>query len=153
MKCQICQRVLDAGEPVYRPHTSTRYIHWPGSSFGSICADCSKEKFQSRDWEAPVPCLGCGRPVARERYQWRSISICSDTCRKAAYAARARLRRATPPRPCPVCAQSFTPKRLDSRYCSKACKQSAYRQRINAKTSSARTSTRIRAKRSSELCN
>jgi hypothetical protein len=37
-------------------------------------------------------------------------------------------------RSCAVCGETFTPPRCDGHYCSKACRPSAYRQRLGAST-------------------
>jgi hypothetical protein len=55
---------------------------------------------------------------------------CSGRCSIDAYIERRRLRRAAArDKTCEVCAKEFTAKRRDTKTCSPACKQKAYRQR------------------------
>jgi hypothetical protein len=61
---------------------------------------------------------------------------CSAKCRGAIDTARAKELRALrrTGRECPHCKGKFTPKRIDARYCSISCRQSAYRLRLEAQT-------------------
>src|SRR5262249_28786070 len=77
-------------------------------------------------------CEHCGRPAfIPSRWKPKRV-ICSSKCRNALKTARAKelrtLRRVE--RECPICRRKFTPKRIDARYCSGACKQAAYRSRL-----------------------
>lgn len=127
--------------------TVWRYFEIRKSQLFSICDKCflKREEWRGRirylkgwferyvkeDWREPLPCVHCGRPVRiPTRYQRRPI-ICGKECRAAVAnaRARARLRRVLPPRVCAKCGHAFTPRRTDTRFCSLACKQSAYRRR------------------------
>ena len=82
-------------------------------------------------------CDYCGRYIvgAAKRY-------CSDRCRNDAYMERRRQRHEAKLRKsCAVCGKAFTAKRADAKYCSPACKQSAYRRSVIANRSGQFTPT------------
>ena len=134
MVCQRCFRRLNAHEPVYR--IRGRGQDPLGSLYDrrlAICADCFKKSWMgnSPEWlSEPRPCKGCGRLVIDYLSYWES-TYCSESCRMDYYRAKGKKKRAEirRTRTCASCGQSFNPKRTDMRYCSAACKQSAYRQR------------------------
>jgi hypothetical protein len=132
MTCQICGRVMDSNEPVHRIRVAghSPFVSLFRGLIGSICIGCSTQKFEGTKWREPQPCAHCGRPVSNETWRKEPWNIvCGKTCRIAIFNAQARQRRALAPRACEKCGQSFAPKRTDSRFCSVACKQSAYRRR------------------------
>jgi hypothetical protein len=102
---------------------------------------------EDRFWENPAPCLGCGRNVSHpSKAKWRLIPdwaydeglkrmprvFCGLDCKHKVLTAEARARRRAARADsavCSSCKREFTLKRVDSLYCSNACRQKAYRQR------------------------
>jgi hypothetical protein len=138
MNCELFRRELASGEPVYRVcvgYSSPWYRLFATCSVGSICINCltGTEVFNKwHHWRTdPTPCAGCGRPVFIERKRnLPRVIVCGKPCQTALYYKKARLRRSRRPKQCLKCGKQFQPKRSDSRYCSAACKQSAYRRRV-----------------------
>jgi hypothetical protein len=146
MKCQLCSRELEPAETVWRYFESDP--KW--SRLLSICEQCfwKKERnfrdrisqrnnwgdwfgdYLKKHWREPLPCDHCARSIRIPRRYKLKLIVCGEACRRAIYAAQAKLRRAHYPEPCIVCGESFMPKRTDSRYCSSACRQAAYRNRV-----------------------
>ena len=97
------------------------HTHW---SVGQWIADS--------DWYDVTPghthsrCTGCGRLLARTSF-WPA-RLCSEDCQRTARNTRRRVERAG--HTCPSCGNAFTPPRADARYCSPACRQKAYRERL-----------------------
>jgi len=144
MDCQNCRQSVPDGEPIYRFATGWGLIwrdRWENQTTGSLCAKCAssveEQSRQQQHWRPAEPCCHCGRPVILNGRRKKPIHVvCSVKCRHAAYAAaarnRARARQRSPgERSCAnaACGEGFVPKRSDARYCSPACKQSAYRRR------------------------
>lgn len=75
----------------------------------------------------PTPCASCGRPFIRNADPLLKRPTCSDTC--STDLTRSRNGNQGPGGPCEVCAAPITTGRADSRTCSSACRQKAYRQR------------------------
>ena len=109
-----------------------------GSGWRRACLHCYGREPEPDRWTLQS-CIHCRRPVYLEvRNKWGRkdvqplVSACNENCRCA---ARANQRRAGACRPrcCDHCAVEYTPKRMDSRYCSCACKQKAYRKRWRTK--------------------
>ena len=123
--CSRCKRRLSAQEPIYREHRAD-----PG--FRVSCGDCA---FKERQWRPAAPCANCGRPV--HNHDWYGLRageliVCDIRCRKAAYSSRGKLRRAKAPFSftCQFCGQDGSSRRAERQYCSRTCKQAAYRQRM-----------------------
>jgi len=140
MQCQQCRKVIGDDELIYRFPTgykSVWYARWGGST-GTICATCvpAVEAMAGKvPWRSPEPCDVCGRPIILSLRRKRPrFVVCSTTCSNAVYSGRAwaRRQRAREDRICMSCGTSFTPARRDTRYCSHACRQKAYRQRVEA---------------------
>ena len=134
MHCAICKRELSEDEPVYRV-----IIRWGGSRIVSACAGCEKRGGFAGRWPSAKPCDRCGRPVFVNRQRSPLYFVCGDKCRIAIYNTNARkklkarkqyLTQMIPKKRCAVCDEQFTPKRSDAMYCSSACKQGAYRSRM-----------------------
>ena len=74
-------------------------------------------------------CPVCGRSVVQPHLY--GAGTCSEECRHEQTLRRRReireIRRGK--RTCETCGETFIPKRSDSRYCSGACRQKAYRER------------------------
>jgi hypothetical protein len=128
-----------------------RYREWGGRGWGGrgwtqLNEDDLEEHARNmalhRGFASPLegrettPCRGCGRPVIRwqwaARYWWKDApevaAVCSERCRRWAYYGHSEPHRYT----CEVCGETTTSSRNDSRYCSNACRQRAYRQRKRA---------------------
>jgi hypothetical protein len=126
MRCQNCHRELTGDEPVYRVAT--------GHAVGSLCAYCATQSpdaalFLDQRWRPPQRCCHCGRPVILNgRRRLPRHVACSDRCRQAARNT-AQWEIVPSERACPTCGVTFSPKRIDTSYCSHACQQRAYRNR------------------------
>lgn len=128
--CIGCQGFFDDGDVVYRRRRR--------DGLRSYCAECVAGWHPSwLEHARPIiPCAGeCGVRVShwyRDRYDQSAgemvpyLTTCSQRCTERAAAAR---RRAVVPATCKSCGDTFTPARSDSRYCSNACRQHAYRAR------------------------
>ena len=139
--CAGCKRKLEPGAPVYRTRLLVPwsfYFHGQlqkGASWKHrlVCEACiGAEKGRYRKSHS---CLACGRPLFIWRRGVQCADYCSHGCQLDAANARRRQRSATrrgAQRRCVICGEAFTPKRTDSEYCSAACKQAAYRQRLKA---------------------
>src|SRR6266478_1635819 len=144
MKCRACQRELSDAEPVYRVRGGSVFGGYP--RVDSVCAQCAEEHwpmkrqwqgkwYVSHNWLAAKPCCHCQRPLIVDEWCHRKglrYFVCGTECRQAIEAgnrAAQRRRRRGLSRECTVCGQSFPPKRIDSIYCSSACKQRSYRLR------------------------
>jgi len=97
-----------------------------------LCERCCRE---TTNWHSQYMrdprhrCRRCGREVWRHGYaSYGSQTHCSRTCELA---TRRERRYHVPERrtECGSCGAMFTPPRSDGRYCSPACRQSAYRKR------------------------
>ena len=127
-RCAACLRILGDKEPVWRQE-ARRFTHGTATEIIPVCKECRNEW---KRFEAPKPCEGGGRPV-HQRARSRSFrSLCSFRCesRVAADKARSKRAKARLPRLCEQCGETFEPRRADSRYCSPACRQKAYRRRV-----------------------
>jgi hypothetical protein len=129
--CAECSHEFVPGEPVWRFRKIVGRFFGLCYSFAPHCEQCA-----SGDWhcfEKPRPCAGCDRPVHSTTPPWQAASvICCENCGHKARAIRNRAARAERrgTRDCESCRKTFTPSRTDSRFCSVACKQRAYRQRV-----------------------
>jgi hypothetical protein len=109
-----------------------------------LCEDCGRRCVEENRYGVfaqvgrEEPCEVCGRPVVNTGNHcnyWRSYrTYCSYRCAKRAEVERARERRRAERErcgdsTCADCGEQFTPRRLDSTYCSNACRQRAYRRR------------------------
>jgi hypothetical protein len=126
MKCQKCKRPLEPGEPVYR-----FMFDWQMLMGHKACMP--EARGWSRKFLDPSQCDRCSRLVYRERPQRKGSRIfaCSLECRQAIHNATFRKRhpRWRIKRTCQDCGETFTPTRSDTKFCSVACKQHAYRLR------------------------
>jgi hypothetical protein len=130
MLCQFCHRDLGTLEPIYRlplgPVVGKGKNAW-------LCKGCLGKSGPIWLQEMPLfreqSCEHCRRPVFTPAKWKLKRAICSAKCRGALDTARAKLARALrrSARECPCCRRKFTPKRIDGRYCSVACKQVASR--------------------------
>jgi hypothetical protein len=81
---------------------------------------------QVSDGDLHSACQGCGRTLGRVNFD--PAKACSTECARVAHNVRRRVD--TQPAECETCGGTFTPPRADARYCSPACRQKAYRQRL-----------------------
>jgi hypothetical protein len=104
----------------------------------AVCDACVKPDEEAGATE-PINCEGCGQRMRtsakvmlyRDYLGWCDpLRVCSDRCRQ-----RVRRRRRKKLRPairCETCDTRFKPTRTDAKFCSAACRQSAYRDRLQA---------------------
>ena len=122
-RCDVCRRKLESGEPVFRARVLYR-VRPVCRSCASIelTADGQYIRHQCIEYNRSVRCEYCDRPIRH---------YCSRECQNDAAGERRKQRRALKrkPKPCAMCGQLFKPRRMDSQYCSAACKQAAYRRR------------------------
>jgi hypothetical protein len=154
--CSRCGRKLRADEPVVVRGWSRRAIintysdgtRGLGSrikDYGARCVECAGlRRVRERIWVLVFeilgrevrgsyyreePCDGCGRPTIRGlEHGNRKHTFCSQPCETAHY--NHRKRKPKEQKVCEVCGEEFTAKRVDTKTCSPACKQKAYRQRV-----------------------
>jgi hypothetical protein len=130
-QCASCGRALSAGAPIWRQDLSLGpgiFGRWR-YTVAPVCEQCCSEY---TDFRLPCPCEGCGRPVHQQAdARFRYHLFCCEKCEQAARATAARQRRsdARGTRSCETCGETFEPTRADSRFCSSACRQRAYRNR------------------------
>ncbi len=133
--CGYCARTLAPDEPVALCVYKT-WQHGHGmTGRAPICDTCMKVPgrrglFALRtEYEGlwlRGTCENCGRRLIVPPDGRRKHACCSDRCLLAVKkAARHRVRSFT----CDTCGAPFPPARTDSRYCSGACRQKAYRAR------------------------
>jgi len=133
--CGYCARTLAPDEPVALCVYKT-WQHGHGmTGRAPICDDCIKvpgrrglfalRTEHERLWLG-AHCENCRRRLIVPPDARRKHACCSDRCLRAVKkAGRHRVRAFT----CDTCGATFPPARTDSRYCSPACRQKAYRQR------------------------
>jgi hypothetical protein len=73
----------------------------------------------------PRPCEGCGRLVVDTEWRQRTITVCSERCRRDARSVE--RRGAGHAKACARCGQSFPAVRSDARFCSTRCRVAAHR--------------------------
>jgi hypothetical protein len=78
-------------------------------------------------------CETCARTVFKEGRYMRRHFFCGRGCDEV-YWSRSR-RKPKAKKTCEVCDKEFTAKRVDTKTCSPACKQKAYRQRVKGEAS------------------
>lgn len=133
-------------------HDESRYVVWErivyavycdgafhiaGCRWVSVCATCLRPAEQTPHYfqRLEFTCLGCCAPLVRPlkaSHCYRGSetpqdAVCSDRCYKRARRAYRQAFRMF--QPCASCEHMFRPERSDSRYCSPACRQRAYRRR------------------------
>jgi len=134
--CARCERTIQPEEPVWRQGMFLGFSCFGGRryTYAPVCKGCRSDYREF--WEA-APCKGCGRPVYDEinrSFTQKQHLSCSQACKHKSYAAavRERRRRRRGTLACEICGKAYQPSRSDSRFCSVACKQRAYRKRISA---------------------
>ena len=121
---------MSEGEPAYRLAVgySGKWYDRFGSSIGSICESCATNLRLPPKWYSGARCSHCSRPTFIHQQPHKSTRryVCSQECRQASNYAR--RRRSAKLKACATCGELFTPERKDALYCSRRCKQRAYRQ-------------------------
>jgi hypothetical protein len=110
----------------YQPLGAHVYIAWHSGQQCRSCYDADDynvTRIGRGDLRESI-CRHCARVVHSTSGQWRS---CTVACQERHRRARRRLGR--PCATCATCTAPMTPARSDSRYCSNACRQRAYRRR------------------------
>lgn len=80
----------------------------------------------------PTPCVACGHPVIRNSDPLLKRVTCSFACDSSLSRSRnGREGNKGSGQPCETCDEQITTGRADSRYCSSACRQKAYRSRVS----------------------
>jgi hypothetical protein len=141
-RCAECDKLFGAGDVIYR-RGQPDGRHNKDAEEGYHYTECRCPGYGDRKWCEPEPCATCGRTVASDKEsaeprrfvrRWRRFSedgepltrtFCCEHCRRRFH----KTKREHEPRRCDVCPRTFTPTRSDSRYCSPACRQKAYRRR------------------------
>jgi hypothetical protein len=130
--CEKCDRDLLPGECAYRRRAYIGHGFFGGARMPmqTECRDCmGADRVVMRE----CACGHCQRPLFVPcDGVWRRHPFCCRSCEVAFYSARQLAKRARAPQPCPVCVQPFKGARADSKYCSSACRQKAYRHRAAA---------------------
>lgn len=144
--CGRCGHEFADGEHVYRK----RHYNYGGISIYVVCESCHRathddyynDKNDKDGWDDAEPCEGCARPVHESlrtrRYHdeygrssryggVQRVVTCSQRCADRVRRSAARVERE--PADCATCGERFDHGRRDSRYCSPACRQRAYRRR------------------------
>ncbi len=145
---KLCGECSWYAESWVRWDTGPLYCKAAGPDHGGpYCTTC-----HPKAWHPERPCEGCSRSVVNHKsvrpgYRreggfiltldyatpdtWRVF--CSDRCRRSVFKAEQKLKRADrDPIDCGVCHERVDTRRRDSRYCSDACRQTAYRARRSA---------------------
>ena len=120
LTCYRCERDIGAGETVYRIRSNWRPV------INIYCEQCHLPK----DFDQGV-CETCKREVyyPRDRVYRRHI-FCSEGCQNEHYSKVQREKRLkNRQKECNECGQAFTAPRSDTKFCTSACKQRAFRQR------------------------
>jgi hypothetical protein len=136
-RCATCNRDFAAGEPVYQyRHARYRVGRRFVSGHRRVCKSCFDQAARARTVmhypDRAIRCGGCDRPMF---VPWigsphRMQAFCCAPCQWTYQGHTRREARTLEDRPCQDCGATFTPKRKDSIYCSAACKQRAYRRRV-----------------------
>lgn len=113
---------------------------WDNSLWEQENQDLLKEWYQEKvSGKEPdlrvrkIHCEGCGAVFYTQVHSKR---YCNGWCAKLGYWKHQRQKRLADrtDRVCAVCGKKFIPARSDALYCSNACRQSAYRQRVTDKS-------------------
>ncbi len=125
-------------EPCYRRGFTTTE---DGRTVTAGFATRQRDRFEwfdlvGRGTEQPAaPCAACGRMVVRASDPLLKRVTCSQSC--SVSLTRSRNGNNGSGNPCETCGEAITTGRADSRYCSPACRQKAYRERQAAQAAPA----------------
>ena len=138
MGCGFCGQPIAPGEPLirsYYDHTLWQHL---------TCIACGEERgTRSANVQLfGLTCAQCGRRFLLDMgSHGRRKSCCSELCECAWACARKQVARQT--HKCGWCSNNFSAKR-GARYCSHACRQSAYRSRHGSIARELRGGRRLR---------
>jgi hypothetical protein len=135
--CGGCGRELTSEEPIWR----RAEILGPGLFGGTrmvtapFCSQCKRRYWPDVVWSGPCPV--CGRMVHNMERRWRRWNFCChdhqrqhQSSYQAGIARQQRAQARGPSRPCAECNEYFEPTRAHAQFCSRRCKQKAYRKRV-----------------------
>jgi hypothetical protein len=147
--CAECGKCMPGGSRLDRQYCSSTcrlkvYQWWRSPEGVARCANC-----HPKAWRPVQPCEGCGRGVynhialrpgyrrlgrgwyATGHYAEPAVRVfCSDRCARTKFNAERKAKRADrEPTDCQACGERVDTRRRDSRYCTSACRQRAYRLR------------------------
>lgn len=129
--CAECGRELQADEPLWQQHVPYQSFVGHGHLLAMVCENCVRALVR-RDARSGR-CPGCKRPVHFDDNRIRH-GFCSNVCSRQYWRERKRDERAIDREGqralCEGCGQVFAGKRSDALYCSSACRQRAYRERL-----------------------
>jgi hypothetical protein len=139
--CGKCGKPIASGEAVWRFRvTRNSWLGGYNHNLAACCQACAENDWHSK-YLKPKQCSGCGRIVNSElQLQWsakdygyltKPVTCCEACGHKVRLAKQRRKRTDTRgTRECQECGETFEPARTNSRFCSAACKQRAYRKRV-----------------------
>jgi hypothetical protein len=129
--CSLCDKGLAPSDTVWWDKLSWENV------FGPVCEDCASP---ADDYRLHIEreCVGCGRKVVDVVGRWWLRRRTRPTCSRRCYwtyqsSVRAERHAGQRERSCRGCGTLFTPPRSDGKYCSAACRQKAYRQRVGGR--------------------
>jgi hypothetical protein len=127
--CGQCGEPIESGDPIWRGRISCYSWSTYSHLMTALCDTCGRKR---PAWVRQRPCVTCGRDVIdldTVGINRRHATCCEDCANEARYARRRdRLAKARQ-KVCPTCDSEFIGSRSDSKFCSNACRQRAYRQR------------------------
>ncbi len=132
--CFKCGRDFDATEPIYRDRVGGYVMFSYSYRIVSYCKSCAPPE-TPWSYREQAPCDVCGRDVHSPYQQtYRKHVFCSDKCNQKFWInyqrqKRHEERKISCQKNCGICDKPFTAPRSDTKYCSAACKQKAYRVR------------------------
>jgi hypothetical protein len=141
--CAVCLNPPQEDRPLVRAQVRRRDGRRWISRWEAVCFDCSLVQSEDvRVWPSgllsemeQVSCVSCGVPVLLMPDPRRKVSACSDLCRvRSYYAAPRPVGQPVTGHRCEGCGELMEGGRSDRRYCSSACRQSAYRERSRTLT-------------------
>ena len=143
-ECFECGHVFSNTDWVWRTRVKQGRGFVGGISWtvAPLCGDCRperRERYSGEKWRWDYdaqPCETCSRPVVNQLTRLVRYHIfCSQRCERTYHferQTRKRQEEADLGRVCVGCGTGFTASRSDTAYCSSACRQKAYRQRVVA---------------------
>jgi hypothetical protein len=136
--CERCEAEIGPDKPLWRVWNRVPTVPYRGRwCLLTYCAPCGSEWQErltfDRRYLLESVCEECGRPVVFGLVLPHRRFFCSRSCANKHYARPHNARRAEQRAAqranstCAQCGHAFNPSRSDARYCSPACRQTAYR--------------------------